>query len=220
MTANQKVRIFFRTGTVDRPVCWFEMREADLYYGPSDSSGIDVEPVDISGKSVQVTMPDSVRRIEGGGFKASYHASGEFHTKVSGRGSRGLQSWPKKAEIDEPFRVAALITRLPHKYAASNRSHTRGGASAIILNLPGDQEPSRHYLEFFISPPGQFPIPTTLIESHGTIGDSPICHSMNDELILVIRHLVFAQTMDIHRWQPDREIWLFAQPVNDDGAGT
>jgi len=158
-------------------------------------------------------VPETIKRLEQGGLKASYHASGQFHVKVGGRRQSEPEQWSSKQELEGPFRLSALITKAPSRYTSYARPLMRGGASALVIPIPETEAELRHYFEFFLSPPGEFPIPPTMIKTKNIISDKPICHSSSEHHILVVRHLVMAESMRIHEWQPDLAVWFFAREI-------
>ena len=124
--------------------------------------------------------------------------------------------WPLKEDLHSPFRVAALVSKAASSYHEYKRSLTRGGADAVVIRLADNEANRRHYFEFFISPPGTFQRPATLLKAKNKIRDAPICGSLSERFVLVIRHLVLAESMTLHSWRPDVEIWFFARELEPD----
>lgn len=213
MILNRRVRLFFRTGEVDREIAWFQMKADDLYFGPAARAGIDAPLIPIRGREIQIRIPDEIRRLENKGLTASYHASGQFHIKASGSRQSPPVQWPKKDPLISPFRVGVLITKVASSYPEYTRSLIRGGADTVILRLKDFEADLRHYLEFFISPPGAFERPTPMLNLQGDVLDKPICRSLSEQFILVIRHFTFAAAMPLHTWHSDVEVWFFADEV-------
>ena len=218
MRHDSTVRLFFRTGKADRQVCWFQMTGDDLYFGSSKRESVDLPSVAFSGVSVNLEIPDEVAHVASGGLKASYHESGQFHVKVAGVMKSAPESWPDKASLLAPLRVATLITRLPVNHEEYKRSLTRGNASAVVIDLKEHEAHLRHYFEFFLSPPGQFAIPPTLLQTRNRVVDTPLCSSLSDRFVLAVRHQVLSQSMQIHAWHPEAEIWLYSQPLPSAGG--
>ena len=194
------------------------MRGDDLYFGPAHQGSIDMPPIRFQGSEVTIQIPEEVKRLPESGLKASFHASGQFHVKTGKLMSDHPVWWPKKSELISPFRVAALVSKTALHYPAYKRSLTRGGAGAVVIRLAEAEENLRHYFEFFISPPGEFNRPPLMILTQEEVIDRPICNSLSDRFVLVVRHLTFAAAMPIHTWYPDIQIWFFAQEIRPDQA--
>jgi hypothetical protein len=188
------------------------MRGDDVYWGPPGDEVTNTPPAQFHGASVTIEVPEEILKVNGG-LKASYHASGQFHVKVCGNMCNGPERWPRKAEIDHPFRLGALITKPPIRYEPYTRSLTRRGANALVIRVPEQEAHLRHYCEFFLSPPGQFGAPQTLLKIESLNNDQLIIQSLSERFILVIRHLVFAETMRFHEWHPEYDLWLFAREL-------
>lgn len=189
------------------------MSNDEFYLGSSTKGAFNLDPIPFSGNSVTITVPDAIERVREGSLKASYHASGQFHVKFGNQYLGNPERWPEKGLLQKPFRIAALVTALPTTYEPYTRSLTRGGSSAVVVPADGDDAGLRHYFEFYLTPPGTFDAPLPMIKMDDVVADDPHCHSMNDDLILAIRHLRFAESTNFHTWQPDKSIWLFAREM-------
>ena len=215
LTETIRLRLFFRTGEADRQICWFQMTGDEFYLGGGRKNSLNLEPVKFSGKQVTITIPDSVDIIKNAPLKASFHESGQFHVKTGKKYSGDPEQWPTKQQIKEPFRVASLITCLPTDLDVYERSLTRRSSHAVVIPTTNESVKLRHYFEFFLTPPGQFEIPQPMIKMAEIINDQPYTQSMNENLILAIRHFVFSESMRFHEWQPEKSVWLFARELTE-----
>src|SRR5687767_10105477 len=91
------LRILFRTEDADRAVCWFHPQADDLYWG-EPTPGPQIPPIDFSGTSLRIEIPEDFENLTRGQKKASYHSSGQFHIKEDGVITSRMP-WPKPLEI-------------------------------------------------------------------------------------------------------------------------
>src|SRR5438874_1678688 len=108
-----KVRFYFRSGDIDRYICWFQMNENDeLYFGSAAKTTIDIPVITTMEQRITMNIPGrEAPRFPGTQTKASYHESGQFHIKIGDRMKGEPARWPRKSDITSPFTLAAVITR-------------------------------------------------------------------------------------------------------------
>jgi hypothetical protein len=224
LSKTRRVRFLFQTQAGYHQFCWFEQREDDLYVGTPSSETIEGATVELLGQSAQLTVPEVTKKVEGEPTKASFHASGQFHIWRGGKPEGSPMHWPRKEEIKAPYRIATLITKPPKLYRLypSNRSLTRNKTSAYVIRAPEREETTRHYFEFFVSPEGRFtaPLPLLSITSSNYTEAQPITFSLNEQLILVTRHLVFAPDWSFSTWHPELELWVHEAAESESRSAT
>jgi hypothetical protein len=211
LSTTRRVRFLFQTQAGYHQFCWFEQRGDDLYVGAPSSETIEGATVELLGQGVQLTVPEVIKKVQGEPTKASFHASGQFHIKRGGSTEGSPMKWPRKEEIKAPYRIATLISKHPMLYPLypSNRSLTRNNTSAFVIRVT-EEETTRHYFEFFVSPEGRFTAPPPLlsITSSNYTEPKPITFSLNEQLILVTRPLVFAPEWRFSTWHPELAWWV------------
>jgi hypothetical protein len=156
-----------------------------------------------------IRVPDEIEIVDSQAFKASFHASGQFHVKRDRELLDPPQRWRPKHEIKVPYRIAALLSKPPVFYEPypSDRSLLRGQTHAFLFRANQEQESARYYFEFFVTPEGHFPTPPPLLE--GTVETTqPYTFSLNEKLILVIRHFVVSKDSPLSSWHPELGVWL------------
>jgi hypothetical protein len=206
---SRRIRLLFRTGDVDRQFCWFEQRGDDLYWGPPQGRTIKGADATLDERGLTLHVSDEIEIVDSQPFKAPFHASGQFHVK---RGTEILdapQQWQPKNEIKAPYRIAALLSKHPVLYEPyrSSRSLIRGRTEAFVLRANQEQETTRYFFEFFVTPEGHFPTPPPLLK--GAVDSTqPYTFSLNEQLILVVRHFVFSKDSPLASWHPELEVWL------------
>jgi hypothetical protein len=217
---GNRVRLLFLSHHTYRKFWWFEMNGDDLYWGPSTQAH-DSRPISFSGESVTITVPEQLEEAEKVQLKASYHKSGQFHVKKNyPKDSKSeidtIYEWRKKGEINQPLRICAVISKRIDEYEIYGKSLTSKKTSALVFKVDDQNLYSRHYFEFFISLPGEFPIPMTVIKTKDAVMDTPACFSLNEKYILIVRHLGFPPNSEFNRWHPSNEIILFFEETNLD----
>jgi len=181
------------------------MSGGDFYWGPAEP-GRDTEPIEFSGKSLTMTVPEDFETLRKVPWKASHHDSGVMHVTGGGSQSSSDRWWGGTTDIVEPRRFGVVVTKPPSHYKQYTRSLTRGGASGFALRIPERQRERRHYFEFFLTPAGTFARPEPLLRSTRPLADTPFTHSLSERLILLIRHVALGG--ELSRWRPEVEIWL------------
>jgi hypothetical protein len=212
LSKARRARFLFRTEAGDRQFCWFEQRGDDLYFGAPSTETIEGATVELLGQSMELTVPEVIKKVEGEPHKASFHTSGQFHIKRGGSPEGSPLQWPRKEEIKAPYRIAILISKHPKLYPlyAGDRSLTRNQTSAYVIRVPEKEETTRHYFEFFVSPEGRFTAPPPLLSNTSSDHSEPppITFSLNEKLILVTRHLVFVPDSSFSTWHPELALWI------------
>jgi hypothetical protein len=212
LSKSQRVRYLFQTQAGYHQFCWIEQRGNDLYVGSPRSETIEGATAGLLGQSAQLTVPEVIKKVEGEATYASFHASGRFHIWRGGKPQGSPMRWPRKEEIKAPYRIATLIRKHPKLYPLypRNRSLTRNKTSAFVIRVTKKEETTRHYFEFFVSPAGRFTAPPPLlsITSSNYTEPKPITFSLNEQLILVIRHLVLTPDWSFSTWYPELALWV------------
>lgn len=206
---RRRVRFFFELEPGDlRAVFWVELDNAagDFYWGPpTDGPVVEAQP--FSGASATITIPEDLNSLTHGNWKASHHASGVMH--VTGESSGPNDKWWGSLEgLTAPRRFCVILSKSPTALPPYKRNPTRGSSAAIVLRLPEDQRDTRHYLELFLSPAGEFPMPQPALAFEGAVVDRPIVQSLSEErdLLLVVRHLELGGPLS--EWHPETQLWL------------
>jgi hypothetical protein len=163
----------------------------------------------LDGRSLTLSVPDEIEIVDTQPFKASFHASGQFHLKRDRDLLDTPQHWRIKNKIRAPYRIASLLSKHPILYEPypSNRSLTRRQTHAFVLRTNQEQETTRYFFEFLVTPEGQFPAPPPLLK--GAVETTqPYTFSLNEQLILVVRHFVFSPNSPLANWHPELETWI------------
>jgi hypothetical protein len=166
-------------------------------------------------------MPDEIEIVDSQPFKASFHASGQFHVKRDGELLDEPQPWRPKNKISAPYRVATLISKHPVLYEPypSNRSLIRDHTHAFVFRANQEQETTRYLFEFFVTPEGQFSALPPLFK--GAVETTqPPTFSLNEQLILVVRHFVFSKDSPLASWHPQVEVWFHMVDESNTPTGT
>jgi hypothetical protein len=194
---------------------WFEMKNNDFYWGSaykgihSDKTTI---PFDKTNK-ISLEIPENIHQLERRSGKYSYHESGIVHYKTNlDKGApnyRNVSTWLKKNEIKKPTRFHTIISKTLKHYNQEINNLTKGDSHAMAINFPDQVKDKRVYFEFFLSPPGSFEAPPTLLDVSGDTNDIFV-HTISPELLLVIRHGVFE---GFNEWHPDIEISITTDEI-------
>jgi hypothetical protein len=225
LSKARRARFLFRTEAGDRQFCWFEQRGDDLYFGSPSTGTIEGATVELLGQGAKLTVPEVIKKVEGEPTKASFHASGQFHIKRGGSPEGSHMQWPQKEEIKAPYRIATLVSKHPNLYPlyGSDRSLTRNQTSAFVIRISENEEISRHYFEFFVSPEVRFSAPPPLLSntSSNYTEPQPITFSLNEQLILIIHHLGhFAPDSGFSTWHPELALWIHEDADSQSRSGT
>ncbi|KXK39164.1 MAG: hypothetical protein UZ09_BCD002001019 [Bacteroidetes bacterium OLB9] len=86
---------------------------------------------------------------------------------------------------------------------------TKGNSSALALSFEKDVKEKRVYFEFFLSPPGKFQAPETLLKMDKSVNDI-ITYTISPELILIVRYAIFSNLND---WHPDKELSIIPNEI-------
>jgi hypothetical protein len=207
-----KLRYLVRTNDEDRRLCWFELKDNDLYWGSAKPDSLNIEPIEFSGGSVSLTLPSVLEVLKGQSFKGSYHASGYAHSKL-GKAYHGVPyRLPVKAVIQKPLMFAALLTMPANLYPPYGKKLTGNLSHAMVNLLPAAHIEHRLLLECFLTPAGTFGAPPPLFRfKSDTPPPMPQTQSLGPDLILAIRPYVIGG--DLSKWQPAVEVWFsFTHP--------
>ena len=211
MVVNQvRVRILLEIDKQLKSFYWFECKNEDIYWGYSGKvSQVWNSPINGTTTTIDMLKPFDLINST----KASYHESGQFHIKDQIENGQSkyhtMMDWRKKQEITSPFRVMALYTKKPIHYDNYNRLPNKKGNIPLIIPIDKTRN-VRHYVEFFISPEGEFPCPLPLIATSVKIQDQPlVTQSLNNKYILVIRMIPLADENSFNNWYPDKEFSFY-----------
>ncbi len=216
---NSKLRLYLSTDhSTHRKFYWFELKENDLYWGSSAFTKEEfctLEPKTSNSFSIQTS--NDFKKLKLSKIKYSYHQSGQFHLKrlTDGRyQAKEIKAiWNKKDEILKPLRIYSLITKPFFNYPIENKKLTRDGSSGRAILLEGKAGFNRLFMEFFITPLGEHPLPEPLI-NFGKIKFSYINRPLSSELVLITRYIKLA---NLENWHPDNEI-IFLGCLNENCA--
>ena len=212
MRPIQKLRILLDANDSLRRFYWFECRGDDVYWGFSGPH-VSTDGVAFSGSTLDLERASWVTS-DVSHAKASFHESGQFHVeRIDSSGRRSLESrmnWRPTHRLNQPFRLMTLITKAPVSYEAFSGSPTRGRSHAAIVKVENPHV--RHYVEFYLSPEGEFLRPTPLFASSEVVADAPLLtQSLSEKLILVVRMLAFRPEHPLNAWKPDRQLEVYTE---------
>lgn len=164
-----RIRILFKTGENEyRKFYWFEMKDNELYWGQSTKAQHHIAPA-ISDKnnSLSIKIPKNFDEFEKEHQKFSFHKSGQVHSKrYSEKTYQKLSIWGDKETIIEPKRFFIVTTKTIQNYQLYTKKNlTANNTNAQIIGLSSKTLEKRLYIEFYLSPVGQFkPKPTLLFK--------------------------------------------------------
>lgn len=194
---------------------WFEMKDDDFYWGSAYQANHSEKTSTSFSNTEKLTIqvPEDFNKLEKNSGKYSYHESGQVHYKINLKdGSsnyRNISNWALKNEISEPVRFFTVLSRTLKHYNKEIKNLTKDNSYALAINFPEDVKDKRVYFEFFLSPPGSFPIPETLLKIDGSLNDI-VFHTISPNLILGIRHGIFENLND---WHPDKELSIITDDI-------
>lgn len=189
------------------------MKGDDFYWGPSMPGRL-LNSISPDSQEMTISVPEDKDAFEKVRSKASYHQSGQFHIKHKEIKSALvttdiLKGGASKAEIAAPARFMTLISKSLENYSLYQGNLTKRKTNAAVLDLPGDSDVSRLYLEFFLSPPGEFSTPTPLLKFTEGSSLTYMTHSMSAQLILVIFIYPMSSESELNSWQPEVELAIY-----------
>jgi hypothetical protein len=169
-----------------------------------------VQPACQGGALEVIDDHDDPRRRD---FHVSYHESGEYHV-VRGWVDGQRYRLPDPRMVTTPSPIGALLTAHGDAYPVSQRSLERKRACALRIATPLELLDRRHYLDFAITPEGEFALPEPLMaigagyDSHTTF----VLAQISERNGLLIRHVTLAKN------PPDdlgigAETWVTLSPV-------
>lgn len=131
---------------------------------------------------------------------------------TGGVSSRNDTYWGSLNGLASPRLFCIILTKHPTMLPSYKRDPTRGNSAAIVLRLPESEWHARHYLELFVSPAGEFPMPPPALAFDAAVADQPITQSLSTErnLILCVRHLALGGSLS--SWRPEVQLWLTIDP--------
>jgi hypothetical protein len=193
---------------------WFEMKNDDFYWGSAyKANHSEKTTTDFDGTEVKIQIPEDFNELEKTSGKYSFHESGQVHYKTNLKNGesnyKNISEWAKKGKIDKPTRFFTVLSRTLKHYDKSITNLTRGNSSAIALNFNNEVKEKRVYFEFFLSPPGEFQPPETLLKIKGTPNDIAT-QTISPDLILIVRYAVFSNLND---WHPDKELSIITNEI-------
>jgi hypothetical protein len=211
-TSDQEIylRIFLRNKETEalRYLLWVKLRGEDFFWGSPrpapDQPSIRLEP----GDWTDVSVADDFADLPMASFKTSFHSSGVTHVTTTGSGAQELRDTyvGPISDLQEPTLFAALITAVPAAREDYVRSLTRGGARALVLDVPESQWTVRWYLDFSITPEGTFESwPSALLRGGGQLPVSAF-QSLSEELDLLIVVRAAPIGDELNEWQPDKDL--------------
>lgn len=201
-----KVKLMF---TMDEKVFfkfyWFEMKDDHFYWGSSYKSRGGRDPQKFNGEKVTLNIPEDFESREGEFGKFSFHKSGHTHYKITTSTKNEYfekEYWGDKGLIFQPTRFFWLISKALKFYDSITNNPMKGRSSVLALKLRDEDLTKRFYMEFFLSPAGEFQIPKPVIKTDDLMPNI-LTHSLNDNLILVIR---YAFIVGFEMWRPEIEM--------------
>jgi len=201
-----RIRILFQTGENEfRKFYWVELKNKDLYWGPSAKQAIDSAYIIIDRLDEgQITIPETIETAEKLYSKYSYHESGNVHLKktfddrTNEYGNHSV--WQLKDNIKEPRRFFAIISKPIIQYELYKKKITADKTKAFILKVEPETLNSRIYIELFLSPKGTFKIQPSILEGKlSTFGEIKLSNDLN--LLIGLGNL-----KGIDEWHRDKEI--------------
>lgn len=205
---NSKLRIHLATdNSTLRKFYWFKLVENDLYWGSSsDSKEAFCTIPRKTSNSFTIQTPKDFKELDVSRTKYSFHASGQFHLQrlENGKyqGTKLNTLWNKKEDINKPQRIFSLLSKPLFDYPEETKEPTSKGYYSKAILLEGEAGHNRLFMEFFLSPLGEYINPTALFE-FGSDKQIFIPHGLSSNLILLIR---FTKLTNIENWHPDKEI--------------
>lgn len=182
-----RIRILFKTGENEyRKFYWFEMKDNEMYWGQSMKAQQYMAPFKTDEKNqVRIQIPKNFDKLEKVFQKYSFHKSGQVHIKTNGeKAYEKLSIWCNKETIKEPKRFFIVATKAIQNYPLYTKTNLiANNTSALILGLSPQILEKRLYIEFYLSPLGQFqPKPTLLFRVEKL---SHFHHILSKDLMLV-----------------------------------
>jgi hypothetical protein len=225
MGDDRLIKIFCeRKGGKDRRyICWFSLRDADLYWGPG-IPGPMAGPMNFEASpSIQITVPENLATQPVDAWKVSHHASGFMHSSSTKRGPVSTDVYVGNVlQAAAPKLIAAHISRPLSDLMVYTRSPNRGEAKTIRFMIPDELWTRRFYFEFYHTPAGSFDWPNPLLKMRGPTAVDPfefasLTLAKDDgtgkadiDLILAVRCCPMGE--DLSTWRTDAGIWLQALP--------
>jgi hypothetical protein len=208
----RKIRIGLATESEVRPLVWIDCVDDNVSWGPLHGrpAAVRVQPASQGGAFESIDDHDDPRRRD---FHVSYHESGEYHV-VRGWVDGQRYRLPDPRAVMAPFPIGALLTAHGDTYPISQRSLGRKKAHPIMIATPPELLDRRHYLDFAITPEGEFDLPEPLM-AIGASYDSRttfVLAQISERNGLLIRHVTLAEN------PPDdlgigAETWVTLSPV-------
>lgn len=208
----RKIRIGLDTEAGVRPLVWIDCVDDNVSWGPLHGRppAGRLQPASRGGTLELIDDRDDPRRRD---FHVSYHESGEYHV-VRGWVDGQRYRLPDPRTVTAPFPIGALLTAHGDRYPVSHRSLGRKQGRPVRIATPLELLDRRHYLDFAITPEGEFDLPEPLM----TIGagyDSRttfVLAQISERNGLLIRHVTLAENPP-DDLGIDAETWVTLSPV-------
>jgi hypothetical protein len=201
-----KIRLSFVFKGETRPFFWFAPEGDDLYWGPATAGRFVDLGLNQGSDSITVSIPEEWDDLPEASLKMSYHQSGQVHLKASGRREGDPGQLPRAPDLTQPLHLGGLVTKRADLYPASRKSDERKGGVALRFHIDERSAVRRHFVEFFVSPPGAFTISPPFLRLPFESTLTTATHSISPTSILVARHAVLSA--DFSQWHPDKEVWF------------
>jgi len=203
-----KFRILFTCDQLQYiPFYWFEIKGDDLYWGTLNK-GLRLKPPTLSflGNVGKINLVKDFRAFPEKAGKYSYHKSGQIHYKRSKNEDEivyeNVLKWPLKKDITYPIRFYVVITSVLNLYNNFTNNLIKSKYCSMAINLLPENLNQRLYFEFFLSPNGNFPKPTPMLELNPPLLNE-FAFALNDRLNIFVNYGTLGNFSD---WNPDLEI--------------
>ncbi|MCE4064621.1 hypothetical protein LXM63_05895 [Chryseobacterium gleum] len=194
---------------------WFEMKGDDFYWGSAYKANHSEKTTTSFNKTkiLKIEVPKDFNELEKNSGKYSFHESGQVHYKINLKDGtsdyKNITNWLKKDEIKCPVRFFTVLSRTLKHYNKQIGNPNKGGSYAIALNFTNEMKEKKVYFEFFLSPPGKFPIPDTLLEMNNNVNNI-ICQSISSDLVLIVRYAILENFQNFH---PEKELSIIENNI-------
>ncbi len=186
------IRIYLHYGGLYRKLCWFEMKDGDLYWGSSSNKVKSMGTQDFRfGKPVYVPpLTDDLPEVHS---KYSYHRSGVVHSKEQ-EGSKPpiydpYFTWKRKEDIKQLTSFYILITGIIKNYKSGSlkpKYNVKRNEYCLTIGCEDSEQflSKRMYMEFFLGPIGLHPLPKATLIGRQLVNN--ICHIIAPNLQLMM----------------------------------
>ena len=181
------------------------MKDDHFYWGSAYKSKGGKDPQKFNGENVTLKIPDDFDSRVGEFGKFSFHKSGHTHYKINSPTKNEYFEkgfWGDKNLITQPTRFYWIISKALKFYDATTTNPMKRYSSVLALRNKVEGLNKRLYMEFFLSPAGEFTIPKPVIKTDDLMPNI-LTHSLNDNLILIVRYAFIGGLDD---WRPEIEM--------------